>query len=85
VSQLKKSVSIEEVIGQHVELKRAGKSLKARCPFHDDKTPSFVVYPEQQRWHCFGACSEGGDVISFVQKIRNFTFREAISELKTYA
>ncbi|WP_088314001.1 DNA primase [Kineosporia sp. R_H_3] len=72
---------IEEVVGEHVTLKQAGVgSMKGLCPFHDERTPSFHVRPPVGLWHCFG-CSEGGDVISFVQKIDHLTFVEAVERL----
>ena len=63
-----------------VELRRAGRCLKGICPFHNDHTPSLVVYPESNRWHCFG-CGEGGDVVTFVMKFNGINFQEAIARL----
>lgn len=74
-------MDIVEFIGQYVQLKRAGKNFKARCPFHQEHSPSFVISPERQIWHCFGACNEGGDVISFLMKWENISFPEALKEL----
>jgi DNA primase len=72
---------IEDVVGAHVTLRNAGGgSLTGLCPFHDEKTPSFRVTPSKGFYHCFG-CGEGGDVISFVQKINNVTFVEAVEWL----
>ena len=72
---------IEEVVGEHVTLRSAGVgSLKGLCPFHDEKSPSFHVRPQLGVWHCFG-CGEGGDVISFVQKVDHLTFTEAVERL----
>lgn len=72
---------IEDVVGTYVTLRRAGGgSLAGLCPFHDEKTPSFRVTPARGFWHCFG-CGEGGDVISFVQKINNVGFAEAVEYL----
>jgi len=72
---------IEEIVGEHVTLKPAGVgSLKGLCPFHDERTPSFHVRPPVNLWHCFG-CGEGGDVISFVQKIDGLGFTEAVEML----
>src|SRR3954469_1883192 len=68
---------VEDVIGEHLQLKRAGSSPKGLCPFHDEKAPSFHVTPTRQLWTCFG-CGEGGDVISFVQKIDPLSFAEAV-------
>jgi DNA primase len=64
-----------------IELKRRGRSFWAPCPFHADKTPSFKVSPERQRWHCFGACSTGGDVVDFIQKRRGIDFKDALKVL----
>ena len=72
---------IDEVVGAYVTLRNAGGgSLTGLCPFHDEKTPSFRVTPSRGFYHCFG-CGEGGDVISFVQKINNVTFVEAVEWL----
>jgi DNA primase len=72
---------IDEVVGAHVTLRNAGGgSLSGLCPFHDEKTPSFRVTPARGFYHCFG-CGEGGDVISFVQKISNVSFVEAVEYL----
>lgn len=76
---------IEDIVGQYVTLRNAGVgALKGLCPFHDEKTPSFHVRPQLGRWHCFG-CNEGGDVISFVQKIDSLSFAEAVEYLATGA
>ncbi len=72
---------IEDVVGEHVTLRPAGVgSLKGLCPFHDERTPSFHVRPAVGRYHCFG-CGEGGDVISFVQKVDGLGFAEAVEYL----
>ncbi len=77
---VKDAADIVTVIGEHVQLKRSGANLKGVCPFHAEKTPSFMVQPERQTFHCFG-CGEGGDVFSFVMKYHNLTFPEALQEL----
>lgn len=82
VKILKDQVDVVDVIGQWVELRPGGRSLKGRCPFHKDRSPSFAVYPETQSWHCFAGCG-GGDVITFIQKIKNCGFREAVTELSS--
>ena len=81
VAQVKDRSSIEDVVREHVTLRAAGPgSLKGLCPFHDEKSPSFNVRPAVGAWHCFG-CGEGGDVISFVQKVEHLTFAEAVERL----
>ncbi|MFI7443823.1 DNA primase [Nonomuraea indica] len=72
---------IAEVIGEHIQLRNAGGgNLKGLCPFHDEKSPSFNVTPERGMYFCFG-CSEGGDVITFVEKIEHLSFSEAVERL----
>lgn len=83
IERLKKEISIERLVtGFGVELKRQGKDLFGRCPFHDDKTPSLSVSPETNLWHCPGACNSGGDVIAWVMKTRGVSFRHAVELLK---
>ncbi len=81
VDDVKSKIDIVDVVSQYVPLKKAGRLFKANCPFHDEKTPSFVVYPDQGTWHCFGACNTGGDVFSFVMKKENLDFGEALRRL----
>ena len=80
VDQVRAAVDIVQVIGRYVNVKKAGRTFKALCPFHTEKTPSFVIFPETGRWHCFG-CGEGGDAFSFVMKVDNLTFPEALKQL----
>jgi DNA primase len=81
IALVKERSSIEDVVREHVTLRPAGPgSLKGLCPFHDEKTPSFNIRPVVGAWHCFG-CGEGGDVISFVQKVEHLTFTEAVERL----
>jgi len=81
IEEIKRKIDIIEFIGNFITLKKAGRNFKAVCPFHQEKTPSFVVSPERGIWHCFGACGEGGDVIKFLMKWENITFIEALKEL----
>ncbi len=77
IETIKGKIDIVEEIGLVVALQKSGKALKGLCPFHNERTSSFYVFPEGQTWHCFG-CNEGGDVFSFVQKQQSFEFREAL-------
>ena len=79
--EIKSRIDIVSYIQQHVPLKKAGRYYKANCPFHSEKTPSFIVNPDTQSWRCFGSCAEGGDLFTFVQKHHGWSFREALEEL----
>lgn len=81
ISQIKSKLDIVEFIGSYIPVKKTGRNFKAVCPFHKEKTPSFVISPERQIWHCFGACGDGGDVFKFLMKWENITFVEAVKEL----
>ncbi len=80
VQRIKERLDIVDVIGSKVELRRAGRYFKGRCPFHQEKTPSFVVYPDNQSYHCFG-CQKNGDIFSFLMETENLTFRDALEQL----
>ncbi len=76
LDEIRARSDIVEVVSQYVALKRTGKNYKGLCPFHAEKTPSFVVTPSLQRWRCFG-CGQYGDVFDFIMRIENVTFTEA--------
>jgi DNA primase len=81
ISAIRERVRIEDVVGDYVQLRRAGvDSLKGLCPFHDEKSPSFHVRPNHGHFHCFG-CGEGGDVYAFLQKIEHVSFVESVEML----
>jgi DNA primase len=81
IAAIRERVRIEDVVGDYVQLRRAGvDSLKGLCPFHDEKSPSFHVRPNHGHFHCFG-CGEGGDIYAFLQKIEHVTFVESVEML----
>ena len=77
VEEVRARADIVEIVGEHVALKRAGKEYKARCPFHNEKTPSFYVVPAKGFYKCFG-CGESGDAFTFLMKRQGLTFQEAV-------
>ena len=80
--EIKTRIDIVNYVRRFVpSLSKAGRNYKACCPFHNEKTPSFVVNPERQTWRCFGACAEGGDLFTFAQKMSGWDFKEALREL----
>ena len=78
IEDVKQKTDIVAIIGQYTTLKKAGRTYRGLCPFHSEKAPSFFVYPDQQSWHCFGACNTGGDVFAFFMKQQGITFGEAL-------
>ena len=81
VDDIKSRLDILEVVSRHVALQRSGRSYKANCPFHEERTPSFFVFPDRQSWRCFGGCASGGDVFSFVMRAENLEFGEVLRRL----
>ena len=80
LSELRQRCDIESIVSSYVSLKRKGKLLGGLCPFHNEKTPSFYVYPETQSYYCFG-CGNGGDVVTFIKNIENLDYVEAVKFL----
>lgn len=80
IEDIKSRLDIVELIGQHTPLKKAGRNYKGLCPFHQEKTPSFIVFPDGQNYHCFG-CGANGDILSFVMHTENVDFSEALQIL----
>ena len=85
IEEVKSRLDILDIVSQYTQLQRSGRSFKALCPFHTEKTPSFYVFPERQSWRCFGACATGGDVFSFFMREENLDFGEALRRLARQA
>jgi len=80
IDTIKSKLNIIDLIGEYVQLQKAGNNWKACCPFHNEKTPSFSISEDKQVWHCFG-CGKGGDAFGFIMEIEGLTFREALENL----
>ena len=80
IDEVRQSNDIVDIISQYVHLKRSGRNYFGLCPFHNEKSPSFSVSPDKQIFHCFG-CGVGGNVFSFLSKIENISFIEAVQNL----
>jgi DNA primase len=83
IAVIKRQIPVESVIAQYLQLRPSGKHLVANCPFHDDRTPSFTVYPASGTYHCFG-CRAHGDVIAFVAAMEKLSFGQALEVLETF-
>src|SRR5476651_1289378 len=77
---IREKIDLVSLISEYIPLKKAGQNFKTNCPFHNEKSPSFVVSPERQIWHCFG-CQKGGDAFSFLMEYENMEFPEALRAL----
>ncbi|MCZ7670888.1 MAG: CHC2 zinc finger domain-containing protein [Chloroflexi bacterium] len=86
IEEIKSRLDIVDIVSESVNLRKSGRSYAGFCPFHPNtRTPAFHIFPETQTWRCFGACAEGGDVISFVMKKQGWDFKEALQHLAARA
>src|SRR3990167_6840050 len=84
VEQIKEKLDIVDVISSYIKVEKAGVNFKAKCPFHNEKTPSFLISPLRQTFYCFG-CQEKGDIFSFVEKFEGLDFKGALETLANRA
>ena len=80
IDKIKDRLSIEEVVSSYIQIEKAGKNLKARCPFHNEKTPSFYISPDRGSYYCFG-CGAKGDIFTFVEQFEGLDFYGALKQL----
>jgi DNA primase len=83
VARIKREIPIERIVGSYLELRASGATLVGLCPFHEDHSPSFTVFPETRTFYCFG-CRMAGDVLSFLQKVEHLTFHQALRSLEQF-
>src|SRR3972149_2414752 len=81
IDEVKQKLDIIDIASQYTKLQKSGRNFRGLCPFHQEKTPSFYIFPDRQSWHCFGACGTGGDVFSLVMRAESLEFGEALSRL----
>ena len=81
IEAIKARCDIVTIIEGYTTLRKAGRNFTGKCPIHQDKNPSLTVYPEQQTWHCFGACNRGGDIFAFIQAVEHTDFQGAAAIL----
>ena len=81
IELIKQRLDIIDIASDYLKVTKAGSNYKSLCPFHTEKTPSFIINPERHTWHCFGSCGVGGDVIELVIRIEKINFTEALKIL----